>query len=156
MDDASEFRRKARAMFGRVREYHFELAFRFVVGITQRLVTETRGIDNFKPLTTEYQHTGRLRGGYSYSTTKLENASKWDDGPFSYYGEETVMRIEADMRAAGVKSFYIVNDVGYAWLVWKGRGRHIAVGADDWLGRVAAPPTQANALEEALRSMGAA
>lgn len=156
MDDQAEFRRKARAMFARVKEFHTELAFRYTVDILEHLVTETRGFGNQKPADTDYIPTGRLRGGYSYSLTKLETASKWEEGPFSDYGEETVARIEADMRAGGLRTFYVVNDVAYAWIVWRGRGQHAAVGPDDWLGRVSSSSSQKESLDAALRSMGAA
>lgn len=153
MDSEAEFDRKTRAMFERAKERFHEIGFRFVVRITERLVEDTPGSENQNPADTLYQPKGRLRGGYVYSTTQVEEASRWDGGPLSVYGRETVQRLEADMRAAGPKSFFIVNEVAYAWIVREGKGRHVK--ARDFL-KCANLSNQKNALDEALASMGSA
>lgn len=153
-DSPEEFRRKARAMFGRVRDFYWELGFRFVVRVSERLVEKTPGFGNQRPTDTPYIPTGQLRGGYSYATAPLGEATVWEGGPTSDYGVETVQRLEAEMRAGGrVSRFYIVNNVAYGHLVHEGRGRHAAVGAREFTKDTANPTTQENAYREALSSM---
>lgn len=156
-DSREEFRRKARAMFGRVRDFYWELGFRFVVRVSERLVENTPGFGNQRPAETPYIPTGQLRGGYSYATAPLGEATVWKGGPESNYGVETVQRIEAEMRAAGrVSRFYIVNNVAYGYIVHEGLGRHAAVGRRRFTRQTAAPTTQETAFREALGSMGPA
>lgn len=154
MDSALAFERKTRAMFGRVQQRFEEIAFRYVVNITEALLEYTPGFGNQDPASTLYVPTGRLRGGYSYSSVKLSTASKYEDGPFSDYGDDVVERIESDMRAAGAKSFYIVNDVAYAYIVRRGLGRHER--PRNFNGAAATPTAQKDALARALASMGPA
>lgn len=154
MDSAADFERKTREMFRRYERFVTELAFRFVVEVAEHLVDYTPGFGNQAPEDTEYIPTGRLRGGYHYAAAPQATASRWVGGPYSDYGVETVDRIEADMRAAGLRSFWIVNDVAYGYVVQQGRGRHSAVGPRDFNGDAAAPTTQGVAFRRALSSMG--
>lgn len=149
MDSQADFDRKTRAMFDRATEFLEEVAFQYVVQIGERLMERTPGFENQKP-GTEYIPTGRLRGGYSYSVSALATASRWEGGPYSDYGKEPLAEIVSSMRARGVKSFYIVNDVAYGYIVRWGLNQHADVGPRDWPGQVADITTQRNALNEAL------
>lgn len=152
MDDRATFERKTRAMFARYRGFVAELSFRYIVEIAEYLVEYTPGWENQNPEDTRYVPTGRLRGGYQYAAQPLATASKWRDGPFSDYGVETVAQIDADMRAAGAfKSFWIVNDVAYAYIVRRGLGNHES--PRNWLGEVADYSTQRLAYRTVLGTM---
>lgn len=156
MDSEAEFMRKTEAMFGRARRQFEAIAFTFEVKILEILVEKTPGFGNQQPDDTDYIPTGRLRGGYSLSASKLSEASRYEGGPFSDYGAETVSRLEEELRAFGIKSHYIVNDVAYAYIVRRGLGRHAAVGPRNWTGETAALSTQNAVFAEALREVGPA
>lgn len=150
MDSEADFERKTRLMFERVKDHFREVSIRFVVRIAERLVEDTPGFGNQFPEDTRYIPTGRLRGGYSFGPTKLNTAGRWEGGPYSDYGAETVDRIEASLRASGPRSGFINNDVAYGYIVREGLGNHVV--PRDFL-RCANPTTQKNALAEALASM---
>lgn len=152
MDDRAAFERKTRAMFKQYRAFVAELSFRYIVEIAEYLVEYTPGFENQNPEDTHYVPTGRLRGGFHYAAQRLDTASKWKDGPFSDYGVETVAKLDADMRAAGAfRSFWIVNDVAYGYIVLRGLGNHES--PRNFVGDAAAITTQKVAFRTVLGKM---
>lgn len=151
-DSLEEFRRKNEAQFERWERFVYEVAVTFVIQIAKRLVLETSGFENQKP-NTAYIPTGRLRGGYYVSDVPIGLATNWTGGPFSDYGVETVEKIRSDIESRfkrrSIRSFYIVNNTGYGYMVEQGLEVH-ADRPNPATKRVSAGTTQANALAEAL------
>jgi len=151
MDTEAEYNRKVEAMFGKARDHFKEVGIRFVVNVMERVVEDTPGFENQDPADTRYIPKGQLRGGYNISDVKVTTATVWDSDQRSDYGVETVRRIEAELRSNFRSTFYIYNQMAYAYIVREGRGRHHR--PRDFL-IAATGSTMANARDEAVASMG--
>lgn len=128
----AEFRRKNAAQFARQKTWLHNVGLEFIGAAAEDLVRTTPGRGNQQPEDTKYEPTGRLRGGYNLVQQKIGTsdkglyASKYEQGPFSEYGIETIARLK--QQAAEITGpfgkRYIENDVGYGEVVRLGLGNH--------------------------------
>lgn len=131
MDNPTEFRRKNRAQFDRARQFLERAGEEFVILIASDLVENTPGFGNQDPADTRYVPTGRLRGGWNWTRTPIGETTKFEGGPYSDYGAETVARIEGQVRGADLSGIsYLENNVAYGVLIQRGEGRHANI--RDW------------------------
>jgi hypothetical protein len=133
IDSPGAFKSKLDAMFDKADQEIQETAREFVRLVAVDLVVNTPGFGNQRPDDTEYIPTGRLRGGWNWSLSKFEGATRFDGGPHSDYGVETIERIAGQLQGhrMGGKS-YLENDVAYGGLIVRGEGLHSAVGPRNW------------------------
>lgn len=125
MDTPGEFQRKTRAQFDRVRRFMRAVREEFIIESANVAVEATPGFGNQSPEDTSYIPTGRLRGGWNWTIDKQRVTSRFDGGPYSDYGVETVARIEAQVRSGVIPDrSSLENDVAYGFIVVVGGGRH--------------------------------
>lgn len=130
-DSLSEFRRKSDAMFDRTIHQVEEIGRVFITLAATDVILTTRGFGNQRPDDTKYIPTGRLRGGWNWSATKPPS-TRFDGGPYSDYGYETVDRVTAQIASAPILGVsFIANDVAYGEIVRIGGGNHQS--QDTWL-----------------------
>lgn len=124
-DSPAEFERKMMAMFDLAVEQVEEIGVRYVLHFAAELIDTTPGPNLQYPHDTEYIATGRLRAGWSYDTTAITVASRWEGGPYTEHGEDTLAAIEAGLRSGPLPSvLFLQNDVAYGHIVHEGLGRH--------------------------------
>lgn len=111
-------------MFQRTRRHLDRIVHLYVIKIAARLIYTTPGPNLQWPDTTEYIATGRLRGGWKIAEAPLGDASRWDGGPYTEHGDDTLAAIEADFRGWNGPVVYLVNDVAYGYLIQEALGRH--------------------------------
>lgn len=122
-DDLATFLSKTDAMLALADRQVTQIGKVYEVKMIKLVVTTTPG-PNLQLPETEYYAVGRLRGGYTFDTSPVPVAARWDGGPYDPdgLGEVTWGRLEAqvlDQPLHGVA--YLNNDVAYAYHVHYGR-----------------------------------
>lgn len=153
------------AMFDGAEAWMEGLMGEFVVQIATMCIQETPGFEipgtqyGGQHPDTDYQPTGRLRGGWNWTVSPINTSSKGmfagkgEEGPFdgSARGETTIAHVREQLPAKLPTVSWLENDVGYGDLVWKGEGAHIGR-ARPWT--EVAYNNQKEALQKALTAMG--
>lgn len=146
-DSLSEFRAKTRAMFAQVNEQIEAIGKEYVLRMSWSVIETTPG-PNLQLPETEYIATGRLRAGFTISTAQVETASRWEGGPYTEHGDDTLAAIESYLAEGPLPPFlYLNNDVAYGYIVWHGIGRMPV--ARPWTAVAASPTNQEVAATEA-------
>lgn len=124
-DSRATFTAKANAMIAAAQARVDEIAREYISDLAAELIVTTPGPNLQKP-DTEYIATGRLRGGWSFSLTRIADADRWDGGPYTEHGDDTLAAIEGALAEVRVlpSIVYVQNDVAYGHLVAQGLGRH--------------------------------
>lgn len=135
-DSRREFDRKTDQMFDLAERQLVAIGKHFVLHLAADIIDRTPGFGNQYPEDTEYIPTGRLRGGWTYDTIRIEMADRWEGGPYSDYGAEPYADIREKVMTEPLHSIsYLNNDVAYGHIVRWGMGRHTIV--RDWPGETA-------------------
>jgi hypothetical protein len=124
-DDFDQFMRDTNAMFDRVEDQVEKIHHIFILKMAWRVIDTTPGFGNQDPADTPYIPTGQLRGGWNLQSEPGGETSKYDGGPRSDYGVETMARVSAQLDRFELKGdLYLVNDIAYGYIVHWGLGRH--------------------------------
>lgn len=98
----------------------------FITVAITAVVNDTPGEGVQWPDGTSYQPTGRLRGGWNFSTSEPPPMTdRFDGGPYDLSGAETIAQMTAQIHASPmVGRLYAWNDVAYGYVVHEGLGPH--------------------------------
>lgn len=153
-DDFAEFMRKVDKMIDRAIGYVDLVTVLYIRNVSAEVIFTTPGPNLQWPETTEYIAQGRLRGAWRWSTQPLDIAGRWDGGPYTEHGDETLSAIEAAVGQHPPAVSYLVNDVAYGYLIQEALGRHSAERPGrDWVEIM--PHKQERLLREAQREAAA-
>lgn len=121
----SDFERSVHAQFDRANHQLREIAILWQLKMAAEVIVTCPGPNNQYPYDTEYIATGRLRASFSYSNDKLAEATRWDGGPYTEHGDDTLAAYEAALRSRPIQRMgYFQSDIAYAEIVHQGYGRH--------------------------------
>lgn len=149
-DTLAQFRSKSAAMFKKAEDGLVGVAKEFEIVLAEKLIDATPGFGNQYPSDTRYIPTGRLRGGWFWSTDQIAVAARYEGGPYSDYGAETKAHIASQIRSADLQTLsYLQNDVAYGHVVHEGLGNHTI--ARPWVTMAGTLESQHEALAEARR-----
>lgn len=134
----STFEQDVEKMFDRFDRQVDEICVVFVVRTAAMVISTTPGPNLQYPLT-EYIATGRLRGAWTYGWSPLGAATRYEGGPYTEHGDDTLAVIEAQVRSRPIAAIsYLRNDVAYGYFVHEGLFGHAHIGPRPWVEATAA------------------
>lgn len=152
-DSPAQYAAKVDAMIAKAKHQINDTAREYVLTLAWQAIDTTPG-PNLQLPETEYIAVGRLRGGWYASSVKVEIASRYEGGPYTEHGDDTLAAIAAFLGDGPLPPMvYLNNDVAYGYIVWHGIGRMPF--PRPWTKTVASPNNQELAARKArLEAMG--
>lgn len=128
----AQFEAATNRMFERAQLHITLVAKRWIILLAWELISTTPGPNLQEPDDTEYIATGRLRASWGYGFEARPIASRWDGGPYTEHGEDTLAEISAAVMGDNLPRYaFLQSDIAYGYIVHEGLGRHH--GARPWV-----------------------